>query len=324
MTRPETLLADVVAAAAGDVDGPTVGGALRALAVLVVVVAVGRLGRPVVRRLLQALGRTPSYCRVFSRLFAALCYSIGALVAVTLAFPSVNPVDALASLGVLSIAAGFAFQDILSNLLAGLLLLLREPFRGGDLVTVADRTGHVVEINLRETVLRDLSGRRLHIPNSTVYANTVEIQTAYDETRSEAVVGVAYESDLASAREVALDALRGVPGLLAAPPPRVLVDELNVSTVDLRLLWWSSSQQGEMMAVRDRAISAVKAAFDAHGIEMPADITVLQAAPSLRAALSGEAEVTPGGGVRRGGQGPGADGGGDDGGPGTVVGWRRS
>ena len=209
-----------------------------------------------------------------------------------------NPVDALASLGVLSIAAGFAFQDILSNLLAGLLLLLREPFRGGDLVTVADRTGHVVEINLRETVLRDLSGRRLHIPNSTVYANTVEISTAYPETRSEAVVGVAYESDLALARGVALSALSDVDGVMALPAPRVLVHELGTSTVDLRLLWWTSSQIADVLSVRDRAVTAVKDAFDASGIEMPADITVLQAAPSLRAALSGEAEVTPGGGVR--------------------------
>ena len=73
------------------------------------------------------------------------------LLAVAVTFPSVKPVDVLAGLGVFSLAIGFAFQDILENTLSGILLLFRQPFRSGDQIEVMDRTGTVIEINIRET-----------------------------------------------------------------------------------------------------------------------------------------------------------------------------
>ena len=267
------------------------------LAVAVALWLIGKgVGALVRRRYLRR--ERPSFAHVMSRVVSLLATTIGLLSAATIIFPTVKPVDVLGSLGIFSIAVGFAFRDILENLLAGLLLLFRAPFRTGDEIEVADSRGTVVEINLRETVLRTYEGRQVLVPNATVYKNRIVVQTGYGSVRTEVVVGVAYETDLDRARSVAQEALEGVHGVLAEPAPRVLVDELGTSTVDVRLLFWTAPQQATVRVVRDRVLRAALTAFDAAGIEMPADIVVLQGTPSLKAALRGEGrEPTPGGGL---------------------------
>ncbi len=243
----------------------------------------------------------PSFAHVMSRVVSLSLTVLGLLAAATIVFPTVKPVNVLGSLGFFSIAVGFAFRDILENLLAGLLLLFRAPFRTGDEVDIDGTSGSVVEINLRETVLRTYEGRQVLVPNATVYKNRIVVQTGFGAVRTEATVGVAYETDLDRARAVALEALRGVDGVLADPPPGVLVGELGTSTVDLRLLFWTAPQQRTVRVVQDAVLRAVNSAYGEAGIELPAEIVVLQGSPSLRAALGGDegAEPTPGGGVRR-------------------------
>ena len=77
------------------------------------------------------------------------------------------------------------------------------------------------------------------------------------------------------------------------------MEQLGVSTVDLRVRFWSDSQQWDRPTVTDRAIRACKVALERAGVEMPADIVALQATPSFRAAIRGDGEVTPGGSLRR-------------------------
>ena len=270
-----------------------------ALATLLVLLLVGRLLGGLVRRRYLALDR-PSFANVMSRVTRLLLGLLGVLTALTIVFPTVKPVNVLGSLGFFSIAVGFAFRDILENLLAGMLLLFRAPFRTGDEVDVEGTRGTVVEINLRETVIRSYEGRKVLIPNATVYKNQLVVQTGYDAVRSEGAVGVAYESDVELARSAALRALRGTDGVLERPEPLVLVGDLGTSTVELQLLFWTAPQQRVVRVVRDRALAAVKAALDEAGVEMPAEIVVLQGTPSLKAALrDDEAEPTQAGGVRR-------------------------
>ena len=262
--------------------------------------ALGRgIGVLVRRRYLRV--QRPSFAHVMSRVVSLALTALGLLAAVTIIFPTVKPVNVLGSLGFFSIAVGFAFRDILENLLAGLLLLFRAPFRMGDEVDIDGTQGTVVEINLRETVLRTYEGRQVLVPNATVYKNRIVVQTGFTSIRSEALVGVAYETDLAEARSIAVAALQSVDGVLARPAPAVLVEQLGESTIELKMLFWTAPQQATVLRVRDAVLSAVSEAYKSAGIEMPADIVVLQGTPSLKAALrdDDEEEPTPGGGVRR-------------------------
>jgi small conductance mechanosensitive channel len=273
---------------------PRVGAGLATLAVLLLV---GRLLGAGVRRRYCRLER-PSFANVMSRVVRLAFGLIGGLAAATIVFPTVKPVNVLGSLGFFSIAVGFAFRDILENLLAGILLLFRSPFRIGDEVDIEGTRGAIVEINLRETVVRTYEGRRVLIPNATVYKNQIVVQTGFAAVRTEGTVGIAYESDIDTAREVALTALQATDGVRDEPAPSVLVGELGASTVDLELLFWTSPQQVVVRRVRDRALAAVKSALDGAGVEMPADVVVLQGTPSLKAALRDDAhETTQAGGL---------------------------
>ncbi len=241
--------------------------------------------------------RTPSFANVISKLTSWILVFISVLLAVTITFPSVKPVDLLAGLGFFSVAVGFAFQDILENTLAGVLLLFRQPFRSGDQIKVVEQSGTVTEITIRETRLTTFDGESVIIPNRDVYKNVIRVHTHHDSHRLEFIVGIAYDNDAAQATGAIVEALGSVDGIDADPPPEAYVHELGVSTVNIRALLWTNSHRHSSMRVMDAAIKAVKLRLEREGIEMPADIVALQATPSLRAALHGDAPLTPAGNV---------------------------
>ena len=268
-----------------------------ALVVLVVAWALARGVRWSLRRWLSR-GQTPSFTTVMSKIAGWVVLTVGFLAAVTIVFPSVKPVDLLAGLGFFSLAIGFAFQDILENTLSGVLMLFRQPFSAGDQIEVQGQTGTVEAITIRETRLKTFDGQLILIPNRDVYKSAIRVQTHFEQRRVSFVVGIAYENDPAEAAEVIVGALREVDGVLTDPAPEALVDNLGTSTIDLSARFWCDARQHESLMVTHHAIVRVKEALDEAGIEMPADIVALQATPSFRAAVQGDADVTPGGSVR--------------------------
>jgi small conductance mechanosensitive channel len=300
MLRADDDATDEIAESANSLWETTLD-SLPRLGTAIVIIAIGwaisRLVRWALRRYWTDR-QTPSFARVMSKVIGWVVLAVVVLLAMAVTFPSVKPVDLLAGLGIFSVAVGFAFQDILENTLAGILLLFRQPFRSGDQITVVDRSGTVAGITIRETRLTTFDGELVVIPNRDVYKNVIDVHTHEDRRRIEFTVGIAYENDASEACREIVDALGDVDGIEAAPAPVALVDELGVSTVDIRTMFWVDSRRAASLKSRDDAIRAVKRRLDSAGIEMPADIVALQATPSFKAALQNEAEVTPAGSVR--------------------------
>ena len=242
--------------------------------------------------------QTPSFAKVMSKVVGWIVLVVIVLLAIAITFPSVKPVDLLAGLGFFSVAVGFAFQDILENTLAGILLLFRQPFRSGDQITVMDRSGTVSNITIRETRLRTYDGELVVIPNRDVYKNVIDVHTYERLHRMDFVVGIAYENDAEEATTEIVDAMSQVEGVADDPGVVALVEQLGVSTVDIRAMFWVESRRSDSIRVRDAVIKAVKMRLDSAGIEMPADIIALQATPSFKAALQNQGEVTPAGSIR--------------------------
>lgn len=193
----------------------------------------------------------------------------GFLFAAAIVFPSVNPGDILSTLGIGSIAIGFAFKDILQNLLAGLLLLINRPYRRGDQIVVNDFEGTVEHIESRATLIRTYDGRRVIIPNSDIYTTPVIVNSAYEKRRDDFVIGIGYGDDPAAAVAIFESALLKVEGVLADPAPEVLPWALNESSVDLKARWWTNSVRTEQVHVRARVVLALFQAAKAHGIDLP-------------------------------------------------------
>lgn len=242
---------------------------------------VGRLVQLVLQRYWRWRGRSPSFASVFASLakWTVAIVAIGA--ALTVAFPSVRPVNILGGLGIVSIAAGIAFQQVLGNLFAGVILLTREPFRGGDQVAIGDVRGTVVSIDLRETIVRTFDGRRVVVPNSVVHDGVVAVQTGYEQVRTSVPVEVAYGTDLDVARSAAVEAMRGIPGVIADPGPQALVTGVGSTSIALELRFWSGALQLETLEARDRVIQAVLSTFAQHGITVPSTPITLTVTPEL-------------------------------------------
>lgn len=260
---------------------------------------ISRLVRVILRRVFSRPKYTESFAKVMSKLGGWTVFVVGVLLAVTAAFPSVQPVDLLAGLGIFSVAIGFAFQDILENTLSGVLLLFRQPFESGDQIEVQEQTGTVEAITIRETRITTFDGELVVIPNRDVYKSVIRVQTHYTQRRLDFTVGIAFENDPALATAVIAEALLAVEGISSAPAPEALVTELGLSTVDVEVRFWTGPREHDARVVLDRATKAVKRCLDDEGIEMPAEIVVLQATPSFQAALGGGEDVTPGGALAK-------------------------
>lgn len=175
----------------------------------------------------------------------------------------------LTGLGVLGFTIGFAIQDVSKNFVAGLLLLLQQPFNLSDVIEVNGFSGKVQGIDLRATHLRTFDGRDVLIPNADVFTSPIVNFTRTPERRVELEVGVAYDSDLDVVRQVTLEALRTVPGLLDDPAPAVYFHTFADASINLTAYFWVDATRISPLQARNDALEAVNTAFARHGIEIP-------------------------------------------------------
>ncbi len=258
-----------------------------------------------------------SVARVFSGMASGAIIGVGALILVTVTFPSVDIATLLGAGGFVALAAGFAFQDILENLMAGILLLIRQPFEEGDVVDVDGAVGVVEAITVRETRIRRFDRQEVVVPNSQVYSNAIRIQTNRDGIRSSVIVGVGYDDDLQRAEEVAVEALRATDGVLDDPAPEAFFVELGGSSINLDLRYYHGSGQHELRRVQGEVVKSIARAFDENGIDIPYPIVTLDAmddvSEAARALARDGRPTGDGGGDDRGDDG--RDGSGGDAGP---------
>lgn len=195
--------------------------------------------------------------------------AFGLLVVATIIFPSVKPADVLATLGIGSVAIGFAFKDILQNWLSGILILYRRPFRRGDQIKSGEYEGTVEHIEARATLIRTYDGQRVVIPNADIYTRAVTVRTAFEKRRSEYDVGIGYGDDAVRASELIVETLTKVNGVATDPAPEAIPWALDASTVNIKVRWWSDAHRGEVVHTRGQVIAAIKTALSCAGIDLP-------------------------------------------------------
>ncbi|HMQ35018.1 MAG TPA: mechanosensitive ion channel family protein, partial [Chloroflexaceae bacterium] len=240
------------------------------LLVFVLFVLASRGLRGLARRFSEERRRHRNLGLVLGRLAYGAGIFLGALVALTIIFPSLSPADMLGALGIGGIVVGFAFRDIAQNFLAGILILLTEPFRINDQIVYKEFEGTVEDIQVRATTIRTYDGRRVVIPNAELFTNAVTVNTAFDKRRLQFDVGIGYGDDIGRARELVLDAIRGVDGVLQDPPPDALVVGLSDSAVSVRARWWiQPPRRADALDMQDRVLQAIKERLLANGIDLP-------------------------------------------------------
>lgn len=240
------------------------------LVVFVAFLFAARGVRSVVERLTANRHQSESLKILLSRLAYVMTLILGILITVTIVVPSFTPASLLSALGVGGVAIGFAFKDIFQNFLAGVLLLLTEPFKINDQIKYKDFEGTVESIQTRATTIMTYDGRRVVIPNAELFINAVTVNTAYDKRRLQYDIGIGYGDDIAEARQLIVEALRGLNGVLDDPAPEALVVDLAGSSVNIRARWWiNPPRRADFMAAQDQGLEAIKNTLSAHGIDLP-------------------------------------------------------
>jgi small conductance mechanosensitive channel len=255
------------------------------LAVLVVGYLVGRALGWAVGHVLLWRGRSPSASAMFATLTRWVVLVVAFAATVTVIFPSVQPVNALGGIGVLSIAAGIAFQTVLGNMFAGIVILARDTFRVDDQVAIRDVAGTVTAVSLTSTSVRTFDGRLVHVPNAVVHSEVVTVQTGYEQVRSTVAVDIDDAADLDLAVRVAERSMLTVPGVLADPPPQALLQEVGTATVRMDLRFWSGARQMETRIAQHEVIRAVLRGLSEAGVKTGSDVVTVTATPELLAAL---------------------------------------
>ncbi|WP_420713700.1 mechanosensitive ion channel family protein [Acinetobacter sp. MD2(2019)] len=206
---------------------------------------------------------------VLNRVGSSAILFFGFLIALVIAIPGFTPGQLMSALGIGSVAIGFAFKDIFQNLLSGILILLGEPFRIGDDIICNSMEGTVEDIQIRATFLRSYDGRRIVIPNATVYTSAITVNTAYQRRRCEFIVGIGYDDDVQKAKTLILNLLDQNRTVLSQPSFSVNVDRLADSSVNLRVRWWIDTTETTIAASTSELQEQVIQSFDENQINIP-------------------------------------------------------
>jgi small-conductance mechanosensitive channel len=216
------------------------------------------------RAIQQAVSkRRKNLALVFARLTGGTIVLLGLLVGISIVAPSFQVSDLIKILGIGGVAIGFAFQNILQNFLAGLLLLWSEPFRVGDEIKVDAFEGRVEEIQTRATIIKTYDEREVVIPNADLFTHSVIVNTAMGSRRWQYDLSVNKSHNLRQLKKTIVRVVGKVPGVLSEPEPEALVVDATPETAKIRILWSTrDSRQHQMLGSYDQVLTEVIDALD--------------------------------------------------------------
>ncbi len=173
----------------------------------------------------------------------------------------------VAVIGAAGLAIGLALQGTLSNVAAGVMIILFRPIKLGDFVEVNGQMGTVKDISLNYTELATAANVQVIVPNAQVWGNTIVNYSVYDTRRAEWVFGVSYGANLKTAEDVIRDTIMADSRSLSDPAPFIQVNALGDFSVDFLVRVWCKS--GDYFAYQADMKRAVKEALDKAGVDIP-------------------------------------------------------
>jgi small-conductance mechanosensitive channel len=195
--------------------------------------------------------------------------------------PGIDVTSLLTGLGILGFTIGFALQDIARNFIAGLLLLVRQPFSVGDAVEVAGHTGTVMDITTRDTVIKTADGVMEIIPNLDVYTNPIVNYSELPLRRRTVMIGLGYGEDVDRARAAFLNAIRSTEGVAEEPAPEMITEELGDSALTIAARFWVNQETHNLFAVHSKVVEALNSTAEREAIDLPYPTQIVQLGAEL-------------------------------------------
>ena len=203
--------------------------------------------------------------KLILKVIAAVAWVL--LLVIVLGQIGVNLGPIIAGLGVTGFILGFAFQETIGNLLAGVMIAINSPFRIGDYVEIGSISGSVRDMDMMSVTLATPDNKRVILANKLVWGTAITNYSYTDRRRVELGASIAYDSDVNKAKQILWDIINGYPEVLADPKPVIEVNKLNDSSVDLVVPPWTLP--GDYWTVYFRFQQEVLEKFREAGLEIP-------------------------------------------------------
>jgi len=200
----------------------------------------------------------------------------------------------LGGTGVIGIVLGFAFKGIAENYLSGLLLAIRSPFTKGDAVKIDNVDGIVQNLNMRGTTLLDFDGNLVLVPNVTVIQSIVKNMSVNQNKRATFVIGVGFSDNISRCIEIISEALKDTRGVCHEPAPFIFVENVGVSTINIKVQFWFNTRESVEPNLKSSAIVKTKELLLAHGMHLPDGAREMMLTESLKVEMiqnRGEAQA---------------------------------
>ena len=179
----------------------------------------------------------------------------------------VQTASVIAVLGAAGLAVGLALQGSLSNLAAGVLLVMFRPFRAGEYVDLGGVAGTVLSVQIFSTTMRTADGKIIVIPNGKIIAGNIINFSREPARRNEFIIGVAYDSDIDQVKQILTNIIQSEDRILKDREMTVRLNELGASSINFVVRVWSNS--GDLQNVYWDVLERIKREFDAAGISFP-------------------------------------------------------
>ena len=215
---------------------------------------------------LQKSGKVDETLRPFFANFARYVVLIITVLAVLAQF-GIQTTSLIAVLGAASLAIGLALQGTLSNVAAGVMLLIFRPFKVGDYVEAAGIAGTVKSITLLVTELATPDNVQILAPNNQVWGTIVKNFSHHATRRVDLVLGIDYSDDIDKAIQTVTTVAQSDSRVLKDPAPMVVVGNLGESSVDLTIRVWV--QASDYWGVKFELTKVLKQRFDEEGLSIP-------------------------------------------------------
>lgn len=236
-----------------------------AIAIIIIGMIVARIVSNTVNRLMLARHIDATVADFLS---ALVRYGIIAFTLIAaLGRVGVQTASVIAVLGAAGLAVGLALQGSLSNLAAGVLLVMFRPFRAGEYVDLGGVAGTVLNVQIFSTTMRTVDGKIVVIPNGKIIAGNIINFSREPVRRNEFIIGVAYDSDIDQVKKILTDIIQSDERILKDREMTVRLNELGASSINFVVRAWSKS--GDLQNVYWDVLERIKREFDAAGISFP-------------------------------------------------------
>lgn len=237
---------------------------------------IARLAGKGMKKVLRRSLDSTQIADLMASIFKVIVLSVGVFIALDFMGLKSTVTSLLAGAGIVGLAIGFAFQDMTENLIAGIAMGIRKPFKAGDVIETDNVFGSVHSINLRNTLIESFYGQLILVPNKILFRNVLRNYSTLGVRRIEVPVGISYADDMEKASEVIVEKINQFDFVIRKNETAVYAEGFGDSSINL-LVWFWIKYPGEpdFMTVRHKGVVAVKQALDAADISIPFPIRTL-------------------------------------------------